>query len=380
MRVLHVYRTYFPDAQGGLQEAIRQICIGSSNFGVESKVFVLSPNPSPKTIESDGGSIIRSRSWWAPASCDLGGYDAFSEFKKQAKWADVIHFHYPWPFADILNLISFANKPSLLTYHSDIVKQKKINWFYAPLRKFTLNSMRAIVATSPVYAQTSPVLKEFLNTAKLKIIPLGIVEPKNLEFLSNNSQQYLESLGLQNTPYILFLGVLRYYKGVHTLVEAANQINGKIVIAGSGPEKKVLIRQAQTLGIKNIIFTKEVSDQEKHILLSNCSALVLPSHLRSEAFGMVLIEASMHSKPMISCEIKSGTSFVNLHGKTGLVVEPENPCQLANACNQLLSHPNEAITMGQAARVRYEALFSGPALGKCYTELYEQVIANKISI
>lgn len=379
MRVLHVYRTYFPDAQGGLQEAIRQICLASAEFNIESKVFVLSPKPIPKTIEADEGLIIRSRSWWAPASCDLGGCDAISEFRKQANWADVIHFHYPWPFADILNLISFAKKPSILTYHSDIVKQKKINWFYTPLRKFTLNSMQAIVATSPTYAKTSPVLKNFLNSAKLKMIPLGIVEPKNLGLYSENSQEYLQNLGLVNAPYILFLGVLRYYKGVHTLVEAANQINGKIVVAGAGPEQKALVKQAQILGVSNIIFADEVSDKEKHILLRNCSALALPSHLRSEAFGMVLIEASMHGKPMISCEIMSGTTYVNIHGKTGLVVQPENPIQLAEACNQLLSHRDEATLMGQAARKRYEVLFSGPALGKSYSDLYKQVVANEIT-
>jgi glycosyltransferase involved in cell wall biosynthesis len=379
MRVLHVYRTYFPDAQGGLQEAIRQICLACADFGIESRVFVLSPRPDPKIIDVEEGRVIRSRSWWAPASCDLGGYDAILEFKKQEKWADLIHFHYPWPYADILNLISFSNKPRILTYHSDVVKQKKIDWFYSPLRRYTLNSMRAIVATSPVYAATSPVLKSYLNSPKLKTIPLGIIEPKNVEISPADPDQYLKSLDLLNTPFLLFLGVLRYYKGVHTLIDAAKKINGKVVIAGAGPEEKALIRQTQNLGIKNVVFIGEVSYEQKHVLLNSCLALVLPSHLRSEAFGMVLIEASMYGKPMICCEIKSGTSYVNLHGKTGIVIEPENPLQLAEACNQLIEFPAQALTMGKAARERYELLFSGLALGRSYSALYAEAFEGAIA-
>lgn len=372
MRVLHVYRTYYPDVQGGLQEAIRQICIATAHFDVESKLFVLSPNPAPKILDAKEGNIVRSRSWWAPASCDIGGYDAIVQFKEQARWADLIHFHFPWPFGDILNLISLSNKPAIMTYHADIVRQKKINWFYTPLRSFTLHSMQAIVATSPVYAKHSPVLRGYLQSPKLKMIPLGIAESTVFNTKPSNTADYLKKLGLTDTPFLLFLGVLRYYKAVHTLVEAANQIDGIIVIAGSGPKEFALKKQAANLGVKNIIFTGEVTETEKHILLQHCSALILPSYLRSEAFGMVLIEASMYSKPMVCCEIGSGTSYVNLHGKTGLVIEPENPPQMANACNKLLANPAQAQEMGKAARARYEALFSGPALGKSYSELYAE--------
>jgi rhamnosyl/mannosyltransferase len=175
------------------------------------------------------------------------------------------------------------------------------------------------------------------------------------------------------------LGVLRYYKGVHTLIDAAKKINGKVVIAGAGPEEKALIRQTQNLGIKNVVFIGEVSYEQKHVLLNSCLALVLPSHLRSEAFGMVLIEASMYGKPMICCEIKSGTSYVNLHGKTGIVIEPENPLQLAEACNQLIEFPAQALTMGKAARERYELLFSGLALGRSYSALYAEAFEGAIA-
>ena len=379
MRVLHVYRTYFPDAQGGLQEAIRQICIACGGYGIESKVFVLSPNPNPTTITAKEGQIVRSRSWLAPASCDLGGVDSFHQFNQLAKWADIIHFHFPWPYADVLNLISGHKKPTLLTYHSDIVKQKIANAFYAPLRTHMLNSMDAIVATSPVYADSSPVLKKYLGSPKLKMIPLGIVENQEADNDPISEEAYLKKLNLHQKPYLLFLGVLRYYKGLHTLVQAAKSIESTIVIAGAGPEELSLKKQVSEMGISNIIFTGEVTEDQKNTLLKRCYALVLPSHLRSEAFGMVLIEASMHSKPMISCEIKSGTSYANHHNQTGYVVAPENPSQLAQAVNALFSNVQQARTFGENARKRYEELFSGPALGKAYSSLYKEILNKRIS-
>ena len=101
MRILHVYRTYFPDAQGGLQEAIKQISLATQPYQIESKIFVLSPNPNPKIISYEEGEIIRAKSWLAPSSCDLGSFSALKEFREQASWADVIHYHFPWPFSDL---------------------------------------------------------------------------------------------------------------------------------------------------------------------------------------------------------------------------------------------------------------------------------------
>jgi len=373
MKTLHVYRTYFPDAQGGLQESIKQISLATKQFGVESKIFVLSPNPSPKNIQSSEGEIIRSKSWYAPASCDLGDFSSLASFKELLKWTDVVHFHYPWPFADILNLLSFCNKPKVMTYHSDIVKQKKINMLYSPLRNFTISSMVAVVATSPNYIETSPVLKKLSENSKLKVIPLGIVEENQLKININEESTYLKQIEFVPNSYLLFLGVLRYYKGIHTLIEAANQIQSKIIIAGNGPEIDNLKSLVASHNVQNVIFLGEVTDSQKHILLKNSSGVVLPSHLRSEAFGMVLIEASLHGKPMICCEIKSGTSYVNVHKETGLVVEPENPQELASACNLIISDKTLATKFGVAARKRYENLFSGDALGLAYSNLYKEL-------
>lgn len=371
MKVLHIYRTYFPDPPGGLQEAIRQICAGCRDQGVESAIFALSPQPLPADIDRPEGRVHRARSWWAPASCDLGGWNAVRRFSTAADWADVLHFHFPWPYADLLNLLPAARKPKLMTYHSDIVKQKLLGALYAPLMHHTLGSMDAVVATSPPYAKTSQVLTRWVHPKRLKVIPLCM---EDVPHQTGTDTGLLQRLGLRSgQPFFLALGVLRYYKGLHTLIEAAGQTRARIVIAGSGPEREALQAQVQNLGITNVVFAGQVSETEKHALLGTCTALVLPSHLRSEAYGMVLLEAAVHARPMISCEIGTGTSYINQHGQTGLVVAPEAPAQLADAMNRFVDEPGLALRLGDNARVRYEQHFSLPVMAGAYARLYREI-------
>lgn len=372
MHVLHVYRTYFPDPPGGLQEAIRQICVATGEQGVKNQVFTLSPKPVPAELERPEARVTRCRSWAAPASCDLGTLDAFQKFSELSRQADLVHFHFPWPFADLLHLFSSANKPAVVTYHSDIVRQRTLKMVYEPLMHRTLSAMSAIVATSPAYAWTSPVLSDDRHAERVRVIPLGIDERS---YPAAGDDRVLQSLGLAvDEPYYLFIGVLRYYKGLHYLVEAAADVKAKVVIAGTGPEGERLQKQVAALGLTNVIFAGQVTDYEKVALLQHCRALVLPSHVRSEAFGMVLIEAGIYGRPMVSCEVGSGTSFANADGVTGYVVPPENPQALAAAMNRFLADAELAQKFGLAARLRYEKLFSGQALGKAYSQLYQDVL------
>jgi glycosyltransferase involved in cell wall biosynthesis len=371
LSVLHVYRTYFPDPQGGMQEAIRQLCLATKAAGVANCIFSLSPHPHPAVIEYPEGRVVRARSWASPASCDLGGIDALVTFRRLAAQADVLHFLHPWPFADLLLALSGVKTPAVLTYVSDVVRQRWLGRAYAPLMWRTLGNMRAIVANSPVYARTSPVLSDPAIRDKVRVIPFGIVEES---YPARGNEAIFARLGLTaDEPYFLFIGVLRYYKGLHTLIEAAKQVRARVVIAGLGPEGEKLRALADQPATANVLFAGQVSNEEKVALLKRCRATVLPSYLRSEAYGMVLVEASLFGRPLVSCEIGTGTSYVNAHGESGLVVPPENPVALAEALNALLQNPHLAESLGRGARARYERLFSGPALGRAYADLFREV-------
>ena len=374
LSVLHIYRTYFPDPPGGLQEAIRQIALATGAQGMTNTIFTLSPQPLPALLLRPEARVVRSRSWMAPASCDIGGVASFKAFERLTREVDVLHYLFPWPFADVLHAVTRPDKPVVLTYISDVVRQRWLGAAYAPLMWHTLRQARVIVANSPTYARTSPVLSHPDIRGKVRIIPLGIEESS---YPKDGDNAVFNRLGVEaDEPYFLFIGVLRYYKGVQFLVRAAKTLGAKVVIAGSGPEGANLQALAAKEGAGNVVFAGQVSDTEKVALLKRCLALVLPSHLRSEAYGMVLLEASMFGRPLISCEIGTGTSYVNAHEETGFVVEPQSPAALALAMNTLLNDDALSARMGEAARSRYEKLFSGPALGRAYADLFREVADN----
>ena len=369
--VVHVYRTYFPDPPGGLQEAIRQIALTTRSRGIDNTIFTLSPQPEPHVLHRPEARVVRCRSWAAPASCDIAGLAGFSRFTQLVRDADVVHYLFPWPFADVLHATVRRGPPAVLTYISDVVRQRWLGAAYAPLMWRTLRSMRAIVANCPAYARTSPVLTHPSIRDKVRIIPLGIEESS---YPQVGDERVFERIGVgRGEAYFLFIGMLRYYKGLHFLIDAARRVDARIVIVGTGPEGEALHGHARECGAGNVVFAGHVSDAEKVALLQRCRALVLPSHLRSEAYGMVLIEAAMFGRPLVSCEIGTGTSFVNAHEQSGFVVAPCDPEALGRAMATLLADEALADRLGRGARERYERLFSGPALGSAYADLFREV-------
>ncbi|GLS26972.1 glycosyltransferase family 4 protein [Marinibactrum halimedae] len=367
IKVLQVYRTYFPDTQGGLEEVIRQICRNTREEGVENRVFILSENPVPKVIGREEAQVHRFHRTFEVASCGVS-VGALSGFKQLVEWADVVHYHFPWPFADLLHLFSRASKPSVVTYHSDVVRQKTLLWFYRPFMRAFLNKVDVIVPTSENYFSSSRELGRY--SEKIDVIPIGLDEDIYPEVSKEEQQVVRERVG---EGFFLFVGVLRYYKGLHILLDALQNTSVQCVITGAGPIEMKLKEQAVRLGLNNVQFLGYVSDNEKVALYHLCRAVVFPSHLRSEAFGVTLIEGAMFGKPLISCEIGTGTTYVNADGETGIVVPPANAKALREAMLQLDEDEVLADRLGKAARARYERLFTGRLMGKCYAQLYKKL-------
>lgn len=371
MKVLHVYKSYYPDTVGGIEQVIAQLGTALAELGHESRIFTLSPDPVPPVLHRAEGEVHRSRTTLEIASNPLS-ISAFEAFRRQLEWADVVHYQFPWPFADLLHLTRARTKPSVVSYQSDIVRQKSLMRAYAPLMKRFLRSVDAIVATSPQYLESSPVLERFAG--KVSVIPNGIDEASYPSPSSESIEQWRARVG---EGFFLFVGVLRYYKGLETLLHAAKGFGGQVVIAGAGPELAHLQETVAREGLANVRFVGAVSEQDKVCLLQLARAFVFPSHLRSEAFGMSLVEAAMSAKPMICCEIGTGTSYINMDGVTGLVVPPEDPQALRAAMRRLADDPAMAQSMGDAARARFETLFSARRMAQSYQAIYRELVSAR---
>jgi rhamnosyl/mannosyltransferase len=370
MRILHFYKTSFPDTMGGVEQVINQIARGANKLGVKTDVLSLTPEREPRTIEIDGYFAHRVRLDIQIASTGFS-MSAFLRYAQLAKKADVIHYHFPWPFMDMVHFATMVKKPTVVTYHSDIVRQKHLLKIYRPLQQKFLADMGHIVATSPNYLATSDVLANYRQ--KVSVIPYGLDKATYPVPSKENLELWRNRLGQK---FFLFVGVLRYYKGLHILMEAAQGTDYPIVIVGAGPVERELKAQAVQLGLRNIYFLGQLPDLDKVALLTLCYGVLFPSHLRSEAFGISLLEAAMYGKPMISSEIGTGTTFINIANETGLVVPPSDPLALRQAMRYMWEHPEQAKVMGTRAEERYWKYFTADQMVRSYVGLYSDLVKH----
>lgn len=371
MRVLHFYKTYYPDTVGGVEQTIRQMCVGTGRLGVTNTVLSLSRQKNLVPIAFEGHTVHRVPLDFELVSnaCSIASLGALARLAHEA---DVVHYHFPWPFMDLAHFVARVRKPTVVSYHSDIVRQKKLLRLYQPLKRRFLGSVDAIVAASPNYMESSPVLSRYRD--KTRVIPYGIDQSTYPQPDPARLARWRQQIG---PKFFLFVGVLRYYKGLHVLLEAAAGTDYPVVIVGAGPEEAALKEQALKLGLRNVVFTGALGEEDKVALLTLCYALAFPSHLRSEAFGMSLLEGAMFGKPMISCDIGTGTTYINVDGETGLVTPPSDPHALRAALRTLWDNPDMAREMGARAAARYDELFTASRMAASYAGLYHELVARR---
>ena len=368
MRVLHFFKTAFPDSMGGVEQVINQIAEGASRQGIDNTVLSLARIPNRQVTHLNGYRVCRAPLDFEVASTGFS-WSALKWFRTLSRDVDLIHYHFPWPFMDVAHFLSAVRVPTVVTYHSDIVNQRRLLKLYEPLQNAFLGRVSRIVATSPNYSRSSPVLHRFAQ--KTEVIPLGIGKPPSL-----TGDQLHDWQRRFSGRFFLFVGVLRYYKGLHSLLEAARGTSYPIVIAGHGPESFALQARARELNLKNVHFLGSISEQDKEALLQLCYAMLFPSHLRSEAFGVSLLEAAQHGKPMVTCEIGTGTSYVNLDGETGIIVAPDTPDELRSAMHYLWENQDVAAEMGRKAKLRCDEMFAADKMVDSYVALYRRLVAE----
>ena len=375
LRVLHVYKDY-PPVLGGIEKHIYTLARLQVEMGLDVTVLVTNPQRFPAgirtRIEPGPPRVIRAGRLFTIASTPISPTQAWKQHRIAA---DIVHLHFPYPPGEITEYFGGAARRTVLTYHSDVVRQRFILRFYRPLLKRVLHSMDVILATSPAYAQTSPFLREI--TDKVHVVPLGI-DPT--PFLSVSSQEvtYLRErwAGGTQVPVILFVGRLRYYKGVDVLLRALVHVPEAILwIVGRGPLEKVWKDLAHTLKVASRVrFLGDVSEEMLPLYYASADLFVLPATQRAEAFGLVLLEAMAAGLPVISTELGTGTSFINVHGKTGLVVPPKDISALAEAIRTMLASPALRSQMGQAARERVLSEFTATRMAHRVATVYQQLL------
>lgn len=364
LEVLHVGK-FYPPHMGGMETHLEALC-GKLRKSVDLRVIVASDNRSEIVETLDSVSVTRLPTWLTVASAPLvpGLVTRVREFR-----GDILHLHLPNPMAVVAYLASGYRGRVVVTYQSDMVRQKILGPMFEPLLHAALRRSSAIITTSPNYLRSSPVLAH--HGERCHIIPLGIPIDR---FASCDAGAAAAVRRQYGEPLIVSVGRLVYYKGFEYLIRAMTRVPGKLLIVGDGPLGPQLRALASELGVaERVVFLGKIDHDQLVACYHAAQVFVFASVARSEAFGIVQIEAMAAGLPVVNTDLDSGVPFVSLHEETGLTVPPRDSDRLALAINRLLDNPDLRMRLGQAARVRAEQEFHLDVMTARVLSLYDQI-------
>ncbi len=368
MKVLFVYKDYYP-VLGGIENHIKLLAEGLAAHGVDVQVLVTNTQRQTICERRSGVQVIKAGRLANISSAPIS-LELFRQMS--ALQPDIAHLHFPYPIGELAQILRGRSRKLVVTYHSDIVRQKYLLTVYKPFLKQLLARADAISISNPTYTRISPFVAP--HAKKCVVIHHGA----NLErFISDRSSQVASIRTAHGRPLVLFVGRLRYYKGLENLIEAMRQVSARLLIIGTGPMESEWQSLAQSLGLgERVTFLGHVGDQDLPAYYQAADLFVLPSTHPSETWGAVQIEAMASGLPCICTELGTGTSYVNQHGVTGLVVPPHDPSALAVAMNRLLGDDQLRTQMGQAARARAFSEFTHTAMIEQTYKLYERLLGG----
>ncbi|HEY81164.1 MAG TPA: glycosyltransferase [Caldilineae bacterium] len=367
MRILHIYKDYHP-VFGGIENHLRWLAKAQAARGHDVTVLVTNPAGLRTTMGSEQGvQVIRAARFATLASTPLSLALPLIHAQQNP---DIVHLHFPYPLGELSEWLLRRGRAAVMTYHSDVVRQERFLTLYGPILKRVLRQMDAILATSEPYIESSPWLQPLAH--KCVVVPLAI------DVTRFNAFQHARVATIRRRfpgPLLLFVGRLRYYKGLDYLIQAMQSLEATLLIIGAGPEAARLGAMSYELGVAHKVhFLGDISDDLLPAYYQAADIFVLPSSHRSEAFGIVLLEAMAAGTPLITTELGTGTSWVNQDGVTGLVVPPRDVKALAQAIRSLLADEDLRREMGVRARERARTEFDLPVLVDRVLRVYDEVL------
>jgi len=291
--------------------------------------------------------------------------------------SNLLHLHAPNPMGDVAGLLFGRDAPLVLSWHSDIVKQKALLSLYSPIQRRVIDRADAIVVFTPAHYESSRQLKQAGVDRKLHLIPMGFDFSRLAA--QHSDPDMVDRLAAFSDGRVMLLTVGRhvYYKGYEYLLSAFANLEGDpvLLMVGTGPLSDDLRAQAAQLGIdRRVWFTGEVTESELVAAYSACDIFTLPSIEPSEAFGIASAEAMACGKPTVICELGNGVNYLNQAGRTSLAVPPRDVPALASALQTLVDDGLLRQRMGEEAKRWVQATFSAEVMRDAHMRLYRSLM------
>ncbi len=380
LRVLHIGK-YHPPFVGGMENFLGDLLPTLERYGITTAALVHGHEFGRKSAygQDKENRIYRVPTYgnllFAPISPAFPVYllRLIVDFKPH-----ILHMHLPNISAFWAILSSRARKlPWIVQWQSDVIFSEinaRLAAVYRPVEQYLLGKANQIIVATPPYLSSSSALSKWQE--KCQVIPLGLNE-KRLEKPQGSALEWAEKVWQPGKMRVLAIGRLTYYKGHEILIKAAAKVpQTHTLIIGKGDLKDRLDYLVRTWGLKERVeLIGFVSDEKRTALLATCDVLCLPSIERTEAFGLVLLEAMTFSKPVVVSNVPgSGMGWIVCHEKTGLHVVPGDVDDLSKALQLLFDHPEKRRIMGSAGKKRFNELFRIEQTAKRTAGLYQEVI------
>ena len=389
MRVLHIGK-FFPPFAGGIENFIGDLMPALLEQGVDVKALVHS-SPAVRghhTRRLDESRVLRVPCYgsilYAPVS---PGFPFVLNRMVKEFQPHIIHLHVPNTSAFWVMLSRKAARiPWVVHWHSDVVpslidrRLAAAYSLYRPFEQRLLAHSTKVIATSARYLESSIPLTPWKK--KCTVIPLGI-NPERLpeaeKFALRNAEQIWRN---PKSLRILSIGRLTYYKGHEVLIRAVAEMKDlQLVIVGVGDKKAELEQLIQDLQIQDKIqLMGLLPETELQALLASSDCFCLPSVERTEAFGLVLLEAMRYGKAVIASDVPgSGVGWVVQEGKTGRLFPTGDVLELGKLLRRCSARPEERKNMGMEGQKRFASEFNINQVAGQTIDLYNDILASKMT-
>ena len=373
MKILHLYKDYTP-VLGGIENHIRVLAEGQARRGHDVTVLAASRGWRTSIEMVRGVRVILAPRLGTIASTPICP-SLLGWLSRLA--VDITHLQFPHPPGEVAHLLMGRAARTVITYQADIVRQRYLRRLYEPLLRRVLGRADRILVTSPAYVESSRYLRTVRD--KCVVVPIGIDVGRFQKRGGERRESLRARWGLPpDRPVAVFVGRLRYYKGLDYLLRALPLVPDlHLLLVGGGPLWDSTRALAAALGVASrVVFAGDVDDDDLPACYAAGDLFVLPSHLRAEAFGTSIVEAMAAGLPVISTEIQTGTSWVNQDGLTGLVIPPCDPGAIAAAMAALVADPARREAMGLAGRARASQMFEAGTMVEAVEAVYREVLAR----
>ena len=376
LRVCHLGK-YYPPAPGGIETHTRTLALAQAELGAHVQVFCVNHASSTTVVEQDGP--VEVTRFGRRASAAKLDFCPDLAAKLRHVDADILHMQVPNPTMILALLRASPGKPVVVSYQSDVIRQKLRALLFHPLERLAYRQVRAILSASPTYPGGSSFLRRYRD--RVHVLPMGIDLDPYLEpsAIDRARAEEIRAKYASAGPIWLCAGRMVYYKGFINAIRALTYIEGTLLLIGDGPDGPMLQAEAKRLGVSDrVVFVGTLP----HYLdvapyYRAADAFWFPSNARSEAFGLVQVEAMASGCPVINTHIPhSGVSWVSSHDETGLTVAMNDPLALANAARRLLREPDLRERLTTSARQRASAEFDHRVMAERSLAIYRAVLTG----